>query len=119
MKTAQFNTILDALFHSWSLQSSSKWSKVNPAKGQCGVSAFVVNDLIGGDIRKTKLPDGWHFYNVFNSKRYDFTTSQFNEAFTYTDTHSSREEAFTDTNEEQYCYLKQEVPLYIEKRTAL
>ena len=119
MTTDQFNTIMDALLQSWSLQSSSKWSKDNPAKGQCGVTALVVNDLIGGEIRKTKLPRGWHFYNVFNGKRYDFTASQFNEAVAYTDTPSNREEAYVDTNEEQYHYLKQKVLLYIEKRTAL
>lgn len=61
MTTDQFNTITDALLQSWSLQSSSKWTKDNPAKGQCGVTALVVNDLFGGEIMKTKLPGGWHF----------------------------------------------------------
>lgn len=46
MTTHQFNTIMDTLLQSWSLQSSSKWAKNNPAKGQCGVTALVVNDLI-------------------------------------------------------------------------
>lgn len=58
MTTDQFNIITDALFQSWSLRSSSKWTKDNPAMGQCGVTALVVNDLIGGEIMKTKLPGG-------------------------------------------------------------
>ena len=37
--------LTDALFKSWSLESSSEWSKANPAKGQYGVTALVVNDL--------------------------------------------------------------------------
>lgn len=119
MTTDQFNTITDALLQSWSLRSSSKWTKDNPAKGQCGVTALVVNDLFGGEIMKTKLPGGWHFYNVSGGKRYDFTASQFNEGIIYTDTPSNREEAYADTNEGQYRYLKQEVLLYIDKQTSL
>jgi hypothetical protein len=45
----------EALLKSWSINSSSKWTKDNPAKGQCGVTALVVNDLLGGLIRKTPL----------------------------------------------------------------
>ena len=26
------------------------WSTDNPAKGQCGVTALVLNDLLGGDL---------------------------------------------------------------------
>ncbi|MCM2979905.1 Uncharacterised protein [Niallia circulans] len=101
--------IEEALHKSWSLESSSKWSEDNPAKGHCGVTTLVVNDILGGEIKKTKLPDGWHFYNVLNGKRYDFTASQFREAIVYLDSPSNREEAYMDTNEKQYNYLKQRV----------
>ena len=37
--------IIDALFKAWSSQSSSKWSKDNPANGQCGVTSLVVHDF--------------------------------------------------------------------------
>ena len=107
--------ILDVLLNSWSLESSSKWSKDNPAKGQCGVTALVVNDIMGGEIKKTKLPSGWHFYNVMNGKRCDFTDSQFTEDIIYMDIHSNREEAFKDTNEKQYNYLKSTVLLNINR----
>jgi len=105
----QIEQIMKALLKAWSLDSSSKWIKSNPAKGQCGVTALVVNDILGGEIRKTKLPDGWHYYNVINMKRYDLTASQFNEDILYTDFPSNREEAYADTNEKQYNYLKQKV----------
>ncbi|WCO62333.1 YunG family protein [Bacillus licheniformis] len=75
----QIEQIVKALYKSWSSDSSSKWSKDNPAKGQCGVTALVVNDILGGEIKKTKLPEGWHFYNFVNGKRYDLTVSQFKE----------------------------------------
>ncbi|REB76097.1 YunG family protein [Bacillus sp. 522_BSPC] len=107
--TIQIKEIKKALLKSWSLESSSKWSLNNPAKGQCGVTALVVNDLLGGEIKKTKLPEGWHFYNFINKKRCDLTATQFKEDILYEDILSNREEAFTDTNEKQYNYLKQKV----------
>ncbi|MBM7583702.1 hypothetical protein JOC86_000239 [Bacillus pakistanensis] len=41
----------------WSINSSSKWTIKNPAKGQCGFPALVVNDLFGGVIVKTRVCD--------------------------------------------------------------
>jgi hypothetical protein len=105
--------ILKALQNSWSINSSSKWSKENPAMGQCGVTALVVHDQVGGEILKTKLADGWHFYNFIDGKRYDLTASQFQEEILYIDVPSSRDEAFSDTNEKQYTYLKDTVAKHI------
>lgn len=45
----QIEQIMKALYKSWSSDSSSKWSQDNPAKGQCGVTALVVNDVLGGE----------------------------------------------------------------------
>ncbi|MDR0140177.1 hypothetical protein RFW18_20660 [Metabacillus idriensis] len=76
----------------WSLKSSSKWSIDNPAKGHCGVTS------LGGEIRKTPISKGWHYYNIIQNTRYDFTDSQFSESIKYKDLPSNREEAFTDTD---------------------
>ncbi|KGR76240.1 hypothetical protein CD33_06740 [Ureibacillus sinduriensis BLB-1 = JCM 15800] len=105
----QIERIMNALSKSWSVESSSKWSLENPAKGHCGVATLVVNDLLGGEILKTELPDGWHFYNLIDGKRYDFTSSQFEEPIDYKDIPSNRQEAYLDTNEKQYNHLKQSV----------
>ena len=111
----QIEQLAMALPKSWSLQSSTKWSADNPAKGQCSVTALIVNDLLGGEIKKTKLPDGWHFYNYINGKRYDFTATQFREGIEYIDIPSNRVEAYVDTNEHQYSYLKQNVLREIDR----
>ncbi|MDF2067602.1 hypothetical protein [Bacillus sp. Cr_A10] len=111
----QIEIILDALACSWSVISSSKWSIDNPARGQCGVTALVVNDILGGSIRKTNLSEGWHFYNEINGKRYDLTASQFKGDIEYMDIPSNREEAYSDTNQKQYDYLKQSVLNYMMK----
>ncbi len=101
--------ILNALRKLWSSQSSSKWSLDNLAKGQCGVTSLVVQDILGGEIRKTFLKEGWHFYNVINGVRMDFTEEQFSYIIDYQDIDSNRTEAFHDTNDGQYSYLKSQV----------
>ncbi|PFQ37730.1 hypothetical protein COK05_28995 [Bacillus cereus] len=101
--------IYEALIKSWSIETSSKWKIENPAKGQCGVTALIIQDFCGGEIRKTKIGEVWHFYNIVDEERYDFTWSQFNEKLNYMDTESNREEAFADTNEKQYSILKEKI----------
>lgn len=105
----QREQLLCVLLRVWSRTSSSKWTPENPANGQCGVTALVVQDVLGGEIHKTKTPDGWHFYNRINDQRHDFTASQFDSPIEYADIVSSREEAFSDTNADQYGYLRQSV----------
>lgn len=105
----------EVLFQSWSKETSSKWTLANPAKGQCGVTALLINNFFGGEIMKTKAPEGWHFYNRINGKRYDFTASQFFEEIAYMDLPSNRKEAFAETNEMQYDALKQKVRIHIKE----
>ncbi|MBN8192966.1 hypothetical protein JI667_12515 [Bacillus sp. NTK074B] len=98
--------LVEVLRRSWSLKTSSKWTAEIPAKGQCGVTSLVVNDLLGGEIYKTRLYEGWHFYNVIDHIRHDFTASQFGGAIQYDDIPSNRGEAFQDTDMDQYNELK-------------
>ncbi|WP_454190907.1 YunG family protein [Paenibacillus sp. Marseille-Q7038] len=108
-------TTLEILHRAWSIDSSTKWTKNNPAKGQCGVTSLVVNDYFGGDILKTAIDDSWHYYNRINDERVDFTVSQFDKEPVYQDMKSNRTEAFKDTNEEQYNYLKTHFKFLLEE----
>lgn len=92
----------DALERSWSRQTSTKWTPGTPATGQCSVTALVVQDWYGGDIAKTLVEGAWHFYNVVDGERIDFTADQFLAPVQYADVESNRLEAFGDTSEEQY-----------------
>jgi [ribosomal protein S5]-alanine N-acetyltransferase len=107
--------LLNAFKLTWSLKSSSKWTIDNPAKGQCGVTSLVVQDILGGEIHKTSTFEGWHYYNVIQNRRYDFTESQFSKSVDYEDIPSNREEALLDTNLEQYNYLKNSVLVELNK----
>ena len=101
--------IYEVLIRSWSIETSSKWTTENPAKGQCGVTALVVQDIYRGEIKKTKVREAWHFYNFIDGQRFDFTEVQFNEKLNYMDVESNREEAFADTNEKQYSMSKEKL----------
>ncbi|GAB6619905.1 MULTISPECIES: hypothetical protein [Bacillus] len=109
MDNVKAKRIYEALIKSWSIETSSKWTLENPANGQCGVTALVIQDIDGGEIKKTKVGEEWHFYNCINGYRFDFTESQFNENLNYLDVESNREEAFADTNEKQYSILKEKI----------
>jgi hypothetical protein len=94
------------LRHAWSMETSRHWSADNPAAGQCGVTALVVQDKFGGDILKTGVNGAWHFYNRIDGRRVDFTMSQFDSPILYDDLPSSRDEALADCSPQQYALLK-------------
>jgi hypothetical protein len=59
------------------------WSPANPARGQCGPTALVVNDLLGGDlcVAEVRLADGsqrgFHWWNRLAGTDIDLTREQF------------------------------------------
>ncbi|WP_248905378.1 YunG family protein [Halocatena marina] len=97
--------VLRALRKAWSPESSSLWTEENPARGQCGVTALVLQDHFGGEIRKTPTDGGLHFYNIINDQRCDLTADQFDQKPEYLDQPSNRDEAFGDTNAHRYAIL--------------
>ena len=74
-----------ALRKAWSLSTASQWTASNPAAGQCNVTSLLIHELFGGDLLKTPLPAGDHFYNRIEGKRHDFTASQFDQPIAYVD----------------------------------
>jgi hypothetical protein len=90
----------------WSAETATTWSSANPARGQCSVTALVVQDLLGGSILKTKIGHDWHFYNSLDSQRIDLTESQFATPISYEDLPASRTEALSDTSVKQFEALR-------------
>ena len=60
-----------------------RWSPANPARGQCGPTALVVNDLLGGElcVAEVRLRDGaqrgFHWWNRLAGVDIDLTLEQF------------------------------------------
>ena len=102
-------TLYACLRQSWSVETGRHWKPDNPAAGQCGVTALIVNDELGGLILKTDVNGAWHFYNSIDGKRVDFTMSQFSSPIFYDDVQSNRDEALLDCSEEQYSLLRSRV----------
>lgn len=73
-----------ALRQSWAADTAfdaSDWSEANPARGQCVVSALVVQDYFGGDLQRYKVQgdvEETHYVNLlFEGVIFDTTASQY------------------------------------------
>lgn len=82
-----------ALRKAWSSSTASQWTANNPAAGQCNVTSLLIHELFGGELLKTPLPAGDHFYNRIGGQRYDFAASQFGQPIAYMDLTASRADA--------------------------
>ena len=78
--------LYDVLFESvWKIETCAPrlrdgWSRENVTLGQCSITAFLVQDIFGGEVYGIKRPDGnYHCYNVIGGKQYDLTIEQFGD----------------------------------------
>ena len=56
------------------------WSKDNKTLGQCSITAFLLQDIFGGEVYGVKLDDGaYHCYNVVDDHIIDLTSEQFGD----------------------------------------
>ena len=56
------------------------WSKDNPSLGQCSITAFIVQDLLGGSVYGIPLEEGGvHCYNVVGDMTFDLASEQFGD----------------------------------------
>ncbi len=85
-----------AITDSWCRETSDdplRWSCANPARGQCLVTALIVQDFFGGDLLTCTINWVQHFWNLLpNCRELDLTKSQFKEVFmSETPTKSTRQ----------------------------
>ena len=91
----------------------TEWSKENKTKGQCSITAFLMQDIYGGKVLGIPLDDGgFHCFNVVDGCVFDLTSEQFkDEVLDYTNsTEQSRNIHFSKEEKRlRYEYLKQEL----------
>lgn len=86
----------DAVRASWSIETCDpvdqhEWSTDNPARGQCGVTALVLSDLLGGVLLEAEVFLGgekveYHYWNRLPSGfDIDLTREQFTRGETFSD----------------------------------
>lgn len=77
--------LYDALRGVWAADTCAPrmrkdWSPENPTLGQCSITAFLVQDLLGGEVYGVPLGDGnYHCYNVIDGVTFDLTSEQFGD----------------------------------------
>ena len=95
------------------------WTKENMTLGQCSITAFLVQDIFGGQVYGILRAGGnYHCYNVIGDCVFDLTSEQFgNELLDYSDNPvQSREVHFSkEEKKERYEYLKAQLKKYCEQ----
>ena len=93
----------------------SKWNINKKTVGQCSITAFLVQDIFGGDVYGTLVGNNLHCFNVIDGITFDLTSSQFDEELNYEksnlqlrDNHFSKQEKY-----ERYLYLKEKLYEYL------
>jgi hypothetical protein len=60
------------------------WANEHPSFGQCSVTAFLAQDIFGGEVFGVPLPDGnFHCFNRVGNCVFDLTSEQFPCALSY------------------------------------
>ncbi len=108
-----------ALAASWTAQTASPlvaWTPHNPSSGQCAVSALVLQDYCGGEIRRCVVAGTPHYFNRIDGQVVDSTPAQFGAvAIDYdTATVRSRQRILRHTDTRQrYELLKERVERFL------
>lgn len=110
--------LYDALSEIWCADTCAPrmrddWSKENITLGQCSITAFLAQDIFGGEVYGILRPGGnYHCYNVVGNTKWDLTSEQFgDEILDYTNNPiQSREVHFAKEEKRlRYEYLKAEL----------
>jgi hypothetical protein len=78
--TADLDEVVRALKASWDAETSSDptWAASDPSRGQCAVSALVIQDEFGGDLIRAVVEGVSHYWNRLpNGSEVDVTRDQF------------------------------------------
>lgn len=91
----------DILSNLWSAKSCaprmrSQWCPENKTLGQCSITAFLAQDVFGGEVYGVPLGDGnYHCFNVVEDCVFDLTSEQFSHPLDYNNAElQSREKHF-------------------------
>ena len=118
--------LYDALSRLWCEETCAPrmrkdWSEENRTLGQCSITAFLVQDIFGGEVYGVDLKDGnYHCFNVVDSHIFDLTSEQFAERLDYSLSYPQKREKKKKKEEkyQRYLLLKKKLKEYcIQKDT--
>ena len=82
----EIRALYDELWPLWRIDTCAPrlrpdWTPENRTLGQCSITAFLVQDLLGGKVCGVPLPDGSvHCFNEALGCVFDLTSAQFGDA---------------------------------------
>ena len=115
--------LYDALSKIWCADTCAPrmrdgWTKENMTLGQCSITAFLAQDIFGGEVYGILRSGGnYHCYNVIGECRFDLTSEQFgdemlnydNNPIQSRDVHFAKEEKY-----QRYEFLKKELAKFCQ-----
>ena len=117
--------LYDALLKVWceytcAPRMRAHWSTDNITLGQCSITAFLAQDIFGGQVFGILRPEGnFHCYNTAGGHTFDLTSEQFGgEMLSYEHNPvQSREVHFARAEKkERYAYLKAELMRMVNRQ---
>lgn len=77
--------LYDLLNECWNKETCAprlrnKWNKNNKTCGQCSITAFLVQDIFGGEVYGISTCSGIHCFNKIGDVIFDLTSEQFEDA---------------------------------------
>ncbi len=127
-KIADPRELYDILSEIWCKQTCAPrmqqdWSRENMTLGQCSITAFLAQDIFGGEVYGIPRDGGnFHCYNVVDGCVFDLTSEQFgDEELSYEDNPvQKREDHFAKAEKhERYLYLKAQLDKKLGKMELL
>ncbi|MCC8102321.1 MAG: hypothetical protein LIP11_08725 [Clostridiales bacterium] len=105
--------LYDALSELWCADTCaprmrSDWMPENKTLGQCSITAFLAQDIFGGEVYGILRPGGnYHCYNVIGDCVFDLTSEQFgDEILDYSDNPIQSREVHFAKEEKRLRYEK-------------
>jgi len=92
-----------ALTQTWSMDKNVGSFSDKTSDTQSGVISQVIYDVYGGEILKIRYKKGWHFYNLIDGERIDFSLSEIEKSL-----QDKQQEDHLSTPEEVHHYFAQE-----------
>lgn len=95
--------VQEALKNSLAIDNSPALTPKKSDASQNTVISLLIHEIFGGEILKTHMKKGWHFYNRIDGERIDFTQTEISK--------SNEEKLFEDipsTPDETHKYFEQE-----------
>lgn len=110
-KNKKLDELYEILSDCWDIDTCAprmrnNYSSDNKTLGQCSITAFLIQDLLGGLVYGVKLDDGnYHCFNYINNQIYDLTSEQFDHELEYTLEHKQSREIHFNKQEKYQRYL--------------